>query len=508
MLSLRDLSTIYLVWATISTSLVSGQRTTYTGCHNHTEETVAIEYCFGPDGAETARATHSVAVATSLPESVSASATTAGAAQTTAVTGCHSHETAVFCINGAGGEVHVEATPTREVPPAYTGCHAHDTGMYCMDPAGNDVAVHAEGAAAEEEEEGHADTHAESEGQSCHFHAGVEHCVGGAEGEGVSCGLREREYNVGLRVGSLFIVLVTSAIGVLAPLLLHKLVIGEVGATVLTVVKQFGTGVIISTAFIHLYTHAQLMFSNECIGELSYEGTTSAIVMAGIFLSFLVEYVGLRAVAAHAARNPKTSTSTAQALGEQAKDGQNSPTSEEGRNRNAFVSLDHHHHTGPNSHLSVLMMEAGIIFHSVLIGLTLVVAGDSFYQTLLVVIVFHQFFEGLALGARISLLPGSIFPWKFVMAVAFALITPIGMAIGIGVLNTFNGNSPSTVITFGTLDALSAGILVWVGVVDMWARDWVIEGGELLSSGVLKTLGAGASLCAGMVLMGVLGKWA
>lgn len=252
-----------------------------------------------------------------------------------------------------------------------------------------------------------------------------------------------------------------------------------------------------------LYTHANLMFSNECIGELSYEGTTSAIVMAGISLSFLVEYVGLRIVAAHAARNPKTPA--AQTLGDQDKGDSSSPPSEP--SRTAFESLDHHH-VGPNSHLSVLVMEAGILFHSILIGLTLVVAGDSFYQTLLIVIVFHQFFEGLALGARISLLPGSIFPWKFAMAIAFALITPIGMAIGIGVLNTFNGNNPSTVITFGTLDALSAGILVWVGVVDMWARDWVIEGGELLSSGLLKTLGAGISLCAGMVLMGVLGKWA
>ncbi|KAI3390491.1 hypothetical protein diail_9503, partial [Diaporthe ilicicola] len=484
MLSLKDLPTICLLWA-ISTSLVRGQRTTYTGCHNHTEASVAIEYCYGPDGAETARATHAVAGATSLPESVSVSASSTAQAQTTAVTGCHSHETAVLCINGAGEEVHVDATPTGDVPPAY-----------CMDPAGNNVAVHAEGEAAEEESHVHGDAHVhgESEGQNCHFHAGVEHCVGGSESEGVSCGLHEREYNVGLRVGSLFIVLVTSAIGVFAPLVLHKLVIGNVGATAIEMIKQVGTGIIISTAFIHLYTHAQLMFSNECIGELSYEGTTSAIVMAGIFLSFLVEFVGLRVVAAHAAREPKTSSSTEQTLGAPNKDSQNSPTPEEGRN--AFASLDHHHHAGPNNHLSVLVMEAGIIFHSVLIGLTLVVSGDSFYQTLLVVIVFHQFFEGLALGARISLLPGSIFPWKFVMAIAFALITPIGMAIGIGVLNTFNGNNPSTVITFGTLDALSAGILLWVGVVDMWARDWVIEGGELLSSGILKTIGAGASLCA------------
>lgn len=127
MMSLKHLSAIALLW-TASTPLVRSQRTTYTGCHNHTEASAAVEYCFGPDGAETARATHALTGSATLPVSVSASAT--AEPQTTAVTGCHSHETAVFCINGAGEEVHVEATPTGEVPPAYTGCHAHDGETY------------------------------------------------------------------------------------------------------------------------------------------------------------------------------------------------------------------------------------------------------------------------------------------------------------------------------------------------------------------------------------------
>jgi zinc transporter 1/2/3 len=153
-------------------------------------------------------------------------------------------------------------------------------------------------------------------------------------------------------------------------------------------------------------------------------------------------------------------------------------------------------------------MEAGILFHSILIGLTLVVAGDSFYKTLLVVIVFHQFFEGLALGARIAMVPGAIFPSKAIMAAVFALITPIGMAIGLGVLHSFNGNERSTLIALGTLDALSAGILVWVGVVDMWARDWVIEGGEMLNAPLHRILTGGLAFVIGLVLMGLLGKWA
>ncbi|MDV3199937.1 MAG: ZIP family metal transporter, partial [Candidatus Phytoplasma australasiaticum] len=68
-------------------------------------------------------------------------------------------------------------------------------------------------------------------------------------------------------------------------------------------------------------------------------------------------------------------------------------------------------------------------------GLTLVVAADSGFITLFIVILFHQIFEGFALGSRIAMIPSS-FPRKAILAAAFAVTTPIGMAIGIGVLSS------------------------------------------------------------------------
>lgn len=252
------------------------------------------------------------------------------------------------------------------------------------------------------------------------------------------------------------------------------------------------------------------MFTNDCLGELEYEATTSAVVMAGIFLAFLIEYIGHRIILARGSKSPTTTPETPEQNVAEPKE---QPTTHQCQQTHALAGLGHSHGspydpTEPTSKFSVLVMEAGVLFHSILIGITLVVAGDSFYRTLLVVIVFHQFFEGLALGARIALLPGRIFPSKAIMAIAFALITPIGMAIGIGVLNSFNGNEKSTLIALGTLDALSAGILVWVAVVDMWARDWVIEGGELVDAGLGRVAIGGISLIAGLVLMSLLGKWA
>ncbi|PLB37303.1 putative ZIP Zinc transporter [Aspergillus candidus] len=449
-------------------------------------------------------------------------ATTTSSAAASAVTGCHSHGDDVFCIDGDGSEVQVSmtSTPTGEMPAQFTGCHSHGEERFCKDDGGNEVQIMGEGAAAEDSHEHGSESSGESSGhgeKNCHFHAGVEHCVGPGESENEgesggssesSCGIQGRDYDVPLRIGTLFVVLVTSSIGVSLPMLLALLPFHSLNTWVSTVVKQFGTGVIISTAFIHLYTHANLMFTNDCLGELDFEATTSAVVMAGLFIAFLTEYIGHRVIIARASRLPACD-STPESGAHSPKE---CPTHQQSQAM-TLASLGHNHGapmdpTRPSSKLSVLVMEAGVIFHSVLIGVTLVVAGDSFYKTLLVVIIFHQFFEGMALGARIALLPGKVFPHKALMAAAFALITPIGMAIGLGVLNSFNGNERSTLVALGTLDALSAGILVWVGVVDMWARDWVIDGGELLNAPLGRVATGGISLVAGMALMGLLGKWA
>ena len=76
------------------------------------------------------------------------------------------------------------------------------------------------------------------------------------------------------------------------------------------------------------------MFSNQCIGDLGYEATTSALAMAGIFLSFLVEYIGNRVVLA------KTRASADLSVAEK---------------KNAWLSTEV---------FSVLVMEVGILFHS------------------------------------------------------------------------------------------------------------------------------------------------
>ncbi|KAM0211342.1 hypothetical protein ACHAQI_005298 [Fusarium lateritium] len=463
----------------------------YTDCHSHGSDT----YCMNPNGGEV-----QVLGENATPSQTAKATASAKADEITAVSDCHMHETSLYCMGPSSAEYYVQTTitNTEEYPAQLTSCHSHGEETYCMSDDGEAPIL-----AAEDVESGEADPQEEH----CHFHAGVEHCVGGShgsEGEGApSCGRKDRDYKIGIRIGMLFVVLVASSVGVFGPILMSTFIPVR-SNVVLTILKQFGTGIIISTAFVHLFTHASMMFGNECLGELLYEATTAAIVMAGLFISFLIEFCVHRAMRWQATKKAETDSAIL--------------------SRKAIEKAEM---------ANISIMEAGIIFHSLLIGITLVVAGDSFFITLSIVIIFHQLFEGIALGTRIASLGYGQMPlalghshshspppsiertgassvplWKkLLLASGFAIVTPIGMAIGIGVLNVFNGNDPATLIAIGTLDAFSAGILVWVGLVEMWAQDWML-GGELSDAGPLTTVLAMFGLVCGMILMSLLGKWA
>ncbi|MBE3047221.1 hypothetical protein IMZ48_32800 [Candidatus Bathyarchaeota archaeon] len=81
-----------------------------------------------------------------------------------------------------------------------------------------------------------------------------------------------------------------------------------------------------------------LMFQNPCIEGIDYEGTTAAILMAGLFVSFLVEYFGHRFMRARLTKKMANS----------------SPESFSLQKHNSSTEL-----------VNIHVMELGIIFHSI-----------------------------------------------------------------------------------------------------------------------------------------------
>jgi len=85
---------------------------------------------------------------------------------------------------------------------------------------------------------------------------------------------------------------------------------------------------------------------------------------------------------------------------------------------------------------------------------------------------FHQFFEGFALGGCIAE-AGFKKASTVIMACFFALTTPGGIAVGIGAASFYNPASARALIVEGILDSISAGILIYMALVDLIAADFM-----------------------------------
>ncbi|MCJ1405175.1 hypothetical protein MMC11_008401, partial [Xylographa trunciseda] len=125
---------------------------------------------------------------------------------------------------------------------------------------------------------------------------------------------------------------------------------------------------------------------------------------------------------------------------------------------------------------AIFILEFGVIFHSVFVGLTLAVSGSEF-ATLYVVLVFHQTFEGLGLGSRLAATswPKNRKNTPYWLGLAYAFSTPIALAIGLGVRNSYVPGSQTALIVNGVFDSISAGILIYTGLVELMAHEFMFS---------------------------------
>lgn len=158
--------------------------------------------------------------------------------------------------------------------------------------------------------------------------------------------------------------------------------------------------------------------------------------------------------------------------------------------------------------LQCLLLEAGILFHSVFIGMALSVATGTSFIVLLVAISFHQTFEGFALGSRISAIrfpESSPKPW--LMALAYGTTTPVGQAIGLAIHTLYDPASQVGLLTVGFMNAISSGLLLFAGLVELLAEDFLSDESYMILQGK-RRLQACASVVGGAALMALVGAWA
>lgn len=322
---------------------------------------------------------------------------------------------------------------------------------------------------------------------------------------------------MGLRIASIFIIWFGSTLGATFPVFAKRHEGLGVPGWSFFIAKFFGSGVIIATAFIHLLSPAEDALRDPCLtGPITEYDWVSGIVLMTIFVLFIVELMVMRY---SDIPEPEHSGIVV--------DGSNEEVNvKEGRRVSAHQpGQDHLGHNARHNSIeeannpfsfedykaqltSIFILEFGIIFHSVFIGLTLAVSGEEFI-TLFIVLVFHQTFEGLGLGARLA-----VTPWPktkrwtpYILGAAYGISTPLSIAIGLGVRNSYPPGSRTTLLVNGVFDSISAGILIYTGLVELMAHEFMFS--RTMRQAPLKTLlSAILLMCLGAALMALLGKWA
>ncbi|XP_075643251.1 zinc transporter 1-like [Castanea sativa] len=329
-------------------------------------------------------------------------------------------------------------------------------------------------------------------------------CTCDTEGEG-----RDKTQALKYKLAAIASILVAGAIGVCIPILGKTIPALRPEKDIFFLIKAFAAGVILSTGFIHVLPDAFESLTSPCLSESPWQDFpfTGFVAMVSAIGTLMVD-----AFATSYYRKSHSNQAAQDGVGDVEMEGEH-----EGH-LHVHTHATHGHAHGStsfvdNSASSDLIrhrvisqvLELGIVVHSVIIGISLG-ASESLetIRPLVAALTFHQFFEGMGLGGCIS-------QAKFqnravvVMATFFSLTIPVGIAIGIGISSVYNENSPRALIFEGIFNAASAGILIYMALVDLLAADFM---NPRVQSNARLQIGVNVSLLLGAGLMSLLAKWA
>ncbi|KAL6144140.1 hypothetical protein ACLB2K_054835 [Fragaria x ananassa] len=291
------------------------------------------------------------------------------------------------------------------------------------------------------------------------------------------------------KLGAIASILVAGAIGVCIPIIGKTIPSLQPEKPIFFIIKAFAAGVILATGFIHVLPDAFERLTSPCLKEnpwANFPFTGFVAMMAAI--GTLMNHVN----------------------GDEEKVGEHEGhvhVHTHGTHGHSHGSLD------TNSAESQLLrhrviskvLELGIVVHSVIIGISLGASeSPATVRPLVAALTFHQFFEGMGLGGCIAQARESQLT-TIIMVLFFSLTTPVGIGIGIGISSRYEENSPTALILEGLFDAASAGILIYMALVDLLAADFM---NPKMQKNIKLQVGANVSLLFGAGCMSLIAKWA
>lgn len=330
-----------------------------------------------------------------------------------------------------------------------------------------------------------------------------------------------------LHIGAIFIIFAVSAAGTLVPIISKKIPQSDASAIAMEAIRAFSFGVVMATGLIHMSNEGIEKLSDEALGPIveDYGCLGLAFVLITLLLMHFIEcesviFFGSQGSTLHGHghshghstnyelehdHHMRTSEDSVRDLiSTPSGDFRSLRPSESPKQEKTEKETAH----DPNirSKIATVIFEAGVIFHSVIVGLDLGVSAGTEFKTLLTALCFHQFFEGVAIGSAAL---SSVTSRKnlFLINFAFAITTPIGQVIGIGIHNSYSSESTTALWLQGIFDCVAGGILLYTGLVELLTYNMTTNQ-QFLSRSTSQRFILYICLWSGAGLMALLGKWA
>ncbi|TDH73538.1 hypothetical protein CCR75_000008 [Bremia lactucae] len=326
--------------------------------------------------------------------------------------------------------------------------------------------------------------------------------------EATCCGCNsldtDTEYDLEFHIGAIFILFVVAAAGTTVPIISQIIPQGKANSVIMEAINAFAYGVVIATGLIHMIAEGIEKLSDECLGPIvaEYESWGLAIVLMTIVVMHLIEcessvFFGDKGSALHGHAHGEGIVTNHEGV-------VSPPPNDHPYYEKSVAQKDLN--SKLRREIATLIFDAGVLFHSVIIGVSLGVTTGSDFEILLAALSFHQFFEGIAICT--SALTSVERKGKlFMVNLAFAVTTPVGVGIGILIRNSYSSSSKTALWIEGSLSCVAGGILLYTGIVELLTYNMTTNG-QFLARPTLQRFTLYISMWMGAGAMALIGKWA
>ncbi|KAM3295010.1 hypothetical protein ACQJBY_037707 [Aegilops geniculata] len=303
-------------------------------------------------------------------------------------------------------------------------------------------------------------------------------------------------------------ILVSSVIGVCLPLFAKSVPALRPDRNLFYVVKAFASGVILGTGYMHVLPDSILSLTSLCLPDKPWRQfpfATFVAMLAAVFTlmvhSLMLTFYN-RKKKGHDAGAPTPSSAAVGNL-------ESTEPEADWHSHGMALAKPGDAEAGKmqlgRNRVIVQVLEIGIVVHSVVIGLGMGASQSvCTLRPLVAAMCFHQMFEGMGLGGCILQAEYGT-KMKAGLVFFFSTTTPFGIALGLALTKVYQDNSPTALIVVGLLNAVSAGLLHYMALVELLATDFM--GPKLQGSVRLQFICLTAVLL-GVGGMSVMAKWA